>query len=150
GKEMAKLSGEDFLYNKGMFARAFPVKDEPYKNRIAETTISGDIVDVSDNFSVEFHNTGIMRNGEVTTIHTIPVEETATPLREVIEESYDEKYVIDGEKLEKFKYLRGQKKEKRTAKNGHEYFYTEGGMSESDSLDLPGRTMLTSEGSVNR
>src|SRR5699024_11417309 len=82
--------------------------------------------------------------------HTIPVEETATTLRERIEERYDEKYGIDGEKLEKFKYLRGQKKEKRTAKNGHEYFYTEGGMSESDSLDLPGRTMLTSEGSVNR
>lgn len=150
GKEMAKLSGKDFLYNKGMFARAFPVKDEPYKNRITETTISGDIVDVSDNFSFEFHNTGIMRNGEVTTIHTIPVEEPATPLRDIIEEDYDEKYVIDGEKLEKFKYLRGQKKEERTAKNGHKYFYTEGGMSESDSLDLPGRTMLTSEGSVNR
>ncbi|MEZ2458328.1 DNA (cytosine-5-)-methyltransferase [Salinicoccus roseus] len=150
GKEMAKLSGKDFLYNKGMFARAFPVKDEPYKNRIAETTISGDIVDVSDNFSFEFHNTGIMRNGEITTIHTIPVEEPATPLRDIIEEDYDEKYVIDGEKLEKFKYLRGQKKEERTAKNGHKYFYTEGGMSESDSLDLPGRTMLTSEGSVNR
>ncbi|MFB9861151.1 DNA (cytosine-5-)-methyltransferase [Salinicoccus siamensis] len=150
GKEMAKLNGEDFLYNKGMFARAFPVKEEPYKNRVAETEISGDIVDVSDNFSFEFHNTGIMRNGEITTIHTIPVEEPATPLREIIEENYDGKYVVDGEKLEKFKYLRGQKKEERTAKNGHKYFYTEGGMSESDSLDLPGRTMLTSEGSINR
>lgn len=150
GKEMAKLSGEDFLYNKGMFARAFSVKDEPYKNRIAETTISGDIVDVSDNFSFDFHNTGVMRNGAVMTIHTMPIEEMAIPLKDVIEGKYDEKYVVDGERLKKFKYLRGQKKEKRTAKNGHEYFYTEGGMSESDSLELPGRTMLTSEGSVNR
>ncbi|MBF1118913.1 MAG: DNA cytosine methyltransferase, partial [Solobacterium sp.] len=30
------------------------------------------------------------------------------------------------------------------------YTFSEGGMSEYDSLELPGRTMLTSEGSVNR
>src|SRR5699024_10659480 len=30
------------------------------------------------------------------------------------------------------------------------YTYSEGGMSELDSLDLPGRTMLTSEGTMNR
>lgn len=150
GVEMSKLSAENFIYNSGMFARAFPVKGEPFKNRIGETTISNDIVEVSDNFSFHFHNTGVMRNGKVTTIHTMPVEEPATPLKDIIEENYDKRYIIDGEKLEKFKYLRGQKKEKRTAKNGHEYYYTEGGMSETDSLDLPGRTMLTSEGTVNR
>ena len=38
----------------------------------------------------------------------------------------------------------------RTSADGHEYIYSEGGMSEYDSLELPGRTMLTSEGSVNR
>ena len=59
-------------------------------------------------------------------------------------------YYIDGEKLEKFKYLRGPKKITRTAANGHTYTFSEGGMSEYDSLELPGRTMLTSEGSVNR
>ena len=61
-----------------------------------------------------------------------------------------EDYYVDGEKLEKFKYLRGPKKITRTAANGHTYTFSEGGMSEYDSLELPGRTMLTSEGSVNR
>src|SRR5699024_11550406 len=36
------------------------------------------------------------------------------------------------------------------AANGHKYFYSEGGMSPYDSLNLPGRTMLTSEGSIKR
>ena len=52
--------------------------------------------------------------------------------------------------LKSLKYLRGPKKLIRTSADGHEYTYAEGGMSEYDSLDLPGRTMLTSEGSVNR
>src|SRR5690606_714757 len=52
--------------------------------------------------------------------------------------------------IEKFNYLRGPKKEERIAPNGEKYYFTEGGMSPTDSLDLPGRTMLTSEGTVNR
>ncbi|PLA76549.1 DNA methyltransferase [Ligilactobacillus agilis] len=59
-------------------------------------------------------------------------------------------YLTDEEKLAKFQYLRGPKRIERTATNGHKYLYSEGGMSPYDSLDLPGRTMLTSEGSVNR
>jgi len=150
GKAMSDVSPKSLIYKEGMFAKAFPVEGEPFKNREAETSISSDIVEVSDNFSFEFYNTGIMRNGGITTIHTVPVSEEATPLKEIIEANYDEKYIVEGAKLDKFKYLRGQKREERTAKNGHKYFYTEGGMSETDDLNLPGRTMLTSEGSVNR
>ncbi|MGO1820486.1 MAG: DNA cytosine methyltransferase, partial [Senegalia sp. (in: firmicutes)] len=73
-------------------------------------------------------------------------------LREIIvpEEEVPEKYYIEGDKLEKFKYLRGAKRIERTSAAGHQYIYSEGGMSETDDLDLPGRTMLTSEGTVNR
>ena len=91
-----------------------------------------------------------MRNGKITTIDTIPVKENPTTLGEILEDDYDKKYVITGDKLEKFKYLRGSKKIERVSPSGHKYYYSEGGMSETDSLDLPGRTMLTSEGSVNR
>ncbi|HGK0910752.1 TPA: DNA cytosine methyltransferase, partial [Streptococcus pneumoniae] len=53
-------------------------------------------------------------------------------------------------KLEKFQYLRGPKKIERTSADGFPYTYSEGGMSPYDDLNLPGRTMLTSEGTVNR
>mgnify|MGYP003307335894 FL=1 len=47
--------------------------------------------------------------------------------------------------------MRGSKKLPRVdKKTGHEYMYSEGAMSPYDSLDLPGRTMLTSEGTTNR
>ncbi|HDF0488303.1 TPA: DNA cytosine methyltransferase, partial [Staphylococcus aureus] len=42
------------------------------------------------------------------------------------------------------------KKILRTSKEGHQYFYSEGGMSETDQLNIPSRTMLTSEGTLNR
>ena len=61
-----------------------------------------------------------------------------------------EQYVLEGDKLKKFEYLRGSKKIPRKRPDGSEYFYSEGAMSPYDSLELPGRTMLTSEGSINR
>src|SRR5699024_1358073 len=148
--EMINYDDEQMIYNKGMFARAFNVEEKPNKNRVASVNLSNDIVEVSDNFSFKFFNSGIMRDGHLTTIDTIPVYESATPLSEVLESQVDEKYFLDEVKLEKFKYLRGGKKIERTSKDGYKYTYSEGGMSETDSLDLPGRTMLTSEGSVNR
>lgn len=145
---MEKL--EDIVYRKGMFAQAFPIESEPNKNRVAQTTISRDIVEVSDNFKFQFHNSGIMRNGEVLTIDTIPKYEEPLTLNDVLEESVGENYTLNVNQIEKFRYLRGPKKIKRTTKEGHEYYFSEGGMSETDSLDLPARTMLTSESSVNR
>ena len=54
-------------------------------------------------------------------------------------------------KVKQFSYLRNSKKVLRNRKNdGGTYFYSEGAMSPYDSLDLPGRTMLTSEGTTNR
>ncbi|MBC3071488.1 DNA cytosine methyltransferase [Staphylococcus capitis] len=114
------------------------------------TTISEDIVEISDEFSFNFFNSGVMREGQLLTIDTIPKYEEPTPLRNIVEDVVTENHYLTDEQVNKFKYLRGPKKIKRTSKDGHEYFFSEGGMSETDSLDLPSRTMLTSEASVNR
>ncbi|PTU83320.1 DNA (cytosine-5-)-methyltransferase [Staphylococcus pasteuri] len=150
GQMMSKKTLEDIIYNEGMFAKSFPIENEPNKKRINTTSLSNDIVNVSENFSLQFFNSGIMRNGEVLTIDTIPKYEKATPLSEIIDSEVDSKYNLNQNQIEKFKYLRGPKKIKRTSKDGHEYYFSEGGMSETDSLDLPARTMLTSEASINR
>lgn len=147
---MNKEKLEDIVYRNGMFAQAFPIENEPNKNRVAETIISSDIVEVSDNFKFQFYNSGVMRNGKVLTIDTIPKYEKPLTLKDILEESVDENYSLNFDQIEKFRYLRGPKKIKRTTKEGHEYYFSEGGMSETDSLDLPARTMLTSESSVNR
>lgn len=149
GQNISRYSLEDIIYYQGLFAKAFPVENEPNKKRVSETNISKDIVDVSEQFSFQFHNSGIMRNGEVLTIDTIPKYEKSITLGEILEENVTD-YSIPEKKIEKFQYLRGPKKILRTSKTGHEYYFSEGGMSETDALDLPARTMLTSEGSVNR
>ncbi|MEB8133564.1 DNA (cytosine-5-)-methyltransferase [Mammaliicoccus sciuri] len=150
GKTMQNISLDKIIYEEGLFAKAFPVEKEPNKNRVSTTEISSDIVDVSNNFSFTYYNSGIMKNGEIHTIDTIPIYEEAVPLGAILEKEVDSSYYLSETHVEKFKYLRGPKKIKRTSKSGHEYYFSEGGMSESDSLDLPARTMLTSEGSVNR
>src|SRR5699024_4587114 len=122
------------------------------KNRITTGKIVSDIVEVSDNFSAQLYNSGIMRNGQFTSIETLPVSEEPVTLGEVLipEEEVSEEYYLSAEKVEKFTYLRGPKKIDRISKDGHKYTFSEGGMGETDDLSKPGRTMLTSEGSVNR
>ena len=143
-----------YIFEDGLFGRQFPVKNEAIKKRINANKLDEDIAEVSANFSDgKMWNSGLMTNGYYYTIETEPKgDEEPIPMKKIVvkENQVPEDYYVDGEKLEKFKYLRGPKKITRTAANGHTYTFSEGGMSEYDSLELPGRTMLTSEGSVNR
>ncbi len=151
-KEQRALSDRDIVFNKGFFAESFPVEEEPFKKRINEGQLLDDIVEISDTFSFEFHPAGVMRDGKIYSAQPIPIEQEPTTLGDILQPSSevsDEYYLTDVQE-EKFVYLRGGKREKRVAQNGHEYMYTEGSMSPVDDLDKPGRTMLTSEGSNNR
>lgn len=143
-----------YIYKEGLFAKQFPIKPEPYKGRKAYYQLPNDIVDVSDSFTGTVYNTGIMRHGKYYTIETRATgEENPIPLKETLqsEDEVDSKYyVTDSKKIKKFAYLRGPKKIERTSRDGHKYVYSEGGMSPYEDLTLPSRTMLTSEGSVNR
>lgn len=144
---------QNYIFADGLFGRQFPVKDMAVKKRINANHLIGDIAEVSETFNDgKFWNSGLMTNGYYYTMETDPIVENPITMGDIVvpEDTVDAKYYITGEKLEKFKYLRGPKKITRTSADGHEYTYAEGGMSDYDSLELPGRTMLTSEGSVNR
>ena len=172
-KDLSLESFESYIYKKGLFAKQFPVENSANKNRVYTEKLSEldahseeYIVDISNNFTGKVWNTGLMKDGIYYTIDTTPVFEKAMTLGEVVqkakeyyveehgEEAYQEyiqNYVIqDKDKIKKFQYLRGPKKIERTTEEGFTYIFSEGGMSETDDLSLPGRTMLTSEGSVNR
>lgn len=143
----------DYVFSEGLFAQQFPIKAEPIKKRHKVGQLNDDIVKISDEYNEgKFWNTGIMRNGVYYSYDTEAIEEEPITLREIIqhESEVDEKYYLTDEQIEKFKYMRGGKKIERTAANGHKYVYSEGSMSAYDDLELPGRTMLTSEGTVNR
>ncbi|GGE34461.1 DNA cytosine methyltransferase [Streptococcus himalayensis] len=145
---------DDYIYHTGLFATQFPIKHYPVKKRQVFYELANDIVEVSDNFTGTVWNTGVMRHGKYYSIDTEPdYDENPITLGEIlqVEKDVPEKYFLtDQSKLEKFQYLRGPKRIERTSADGHSYIYSEGGMSPTDDLNLPGRTMLTSEGTVNR
>lgn len=145
---------DDYIFHEGLFATQFPIMNTPVKKRHVYYELPEDIVEVSDNFSGTVWNTGVMRHGRYYSIDTAPnYDGEPISLGEILqnEEEVPEKFFInDSAKLEKFQYLRGPKRIERTSADGHTYIYSEGGMSPTDDLNLPGRTMLTSEGTVNR
>lgn len=145
---------DDYIFYDGLFANQFPIKNTIVKNRRAYYDLDDDIVTVSDNFTGKVWNTGIMRHGKYYTIETEPAYQgKSLTLGDILQDEalVDEKYYLtDDAKLEKFKYLRGPKRIERTSADGFSYIFSEGGMSPYDNEKLPGRTMLTSEGSVNR
>ena len=149
-----EIKYNEYLFHTGLFATKFPVQKTPVKNRYAFYELESDIVNISDNFTGTFWNTGVMRHGKYYSVDTKPdFDGEPIPLRDILqnENEIPEKYFItDPAKLEKFQFLRGPKRIERTSADGHTYIYSEGGMAPYDDLDLPGRTMLTSEGTVNR
>lgn len=150
-KSINCMDSETIIYKNGLFAKAFPIIDEKTTCTHYDITKYIDTVDMTEHFKATFENTGIMINGNVWTTKTIPVYEQPITIKEIRENQNNlNDYILEGDKLKKFEYLRGAKKILRKRPDGTEYYYSEGAMSPYDNLDLPGRTMLTSEGSINR
>lgn len=142
----------DWILEDGVLASSFPSIEE--KSVLPKMfKLSGDIVSISENFNKHgkigmFENSGIMINGNVTTIKTKPCYDGKyTFLKDLIQNGeISEEFYINDQELDKWKYLKGPKKELRKNSNGFEYNYSEGGMIFPDPLDKPSRTIITGEG----
>ena len=145
---LEKISLEDIIQKRGFFIKEFPIKSNLNSKEIDFKY--KDLSDVSDHFKMEFKNSGIMKNGKIYTTELIPIEMKAKTLSKIIEyDGVSEKYNLSNN-LEKWNYLKGAKDILRKAGTPHEYHFREGAIAFPDGLDKPARTMLTSEGSLNR
>ena len=149
-KQIKKYEPKDILQIKGIFAKQFPIKDIDIKIKSVNIMEYKDLVDLSNEFKFPFENSGVMTNGIVYTVKTEPKYIKPVTLSQIVVNDADEHYFLSEKEKQKFEYLRGHKTLERVSKDGHKYNYSEGAMSPYDDLSLPGRTMLTSEGSVNR
>ena len=147
GQTMGGVPAENVIRTDGLMAQAFPVREMGKVNQI---TLSEDIVDVSDNFVFPFENAGYMHQHAVYTSKISEAEEAPVLLGSILQKNADEKYYIPTEKMSKWTYLKGAKKIPRKSANGHEYMFSEGPIAFPDPWDRPGRTMLTSESTLNR
>lgn len=149
-KFSTKMKDEEvsnIISNIGFFAKAFPVSSV---EKIKSINIEQDTVKVSDEFNFEFENAGFMRDGLIWTAKTVEKEEPPILLGSILQNNVDERYYIPEDKLPQWTYLKGGKKVPRVASSGHEYMFSEGPVAFPDPWDRPGRTMLTSESTLNR
>ena len=149
-KQIKKYKAKDILQTKGIFAKQFQINDINVEVKSVNIMEYNDLVDLSNEFKFPFENSGVMVNGIVYTVKIEPKYIEPVTLSQIVVNDADEHYFLNENEKKKFEYLRGHKILERVSKDGHKYNYSEGAMSPYDDLSLPGRTMLTSEGSINR
>ena len=149
-KQIKKTTPIDWLLKDGVIQNTFKADQD---SEVSEFVLDNDLVDISNNFNVGgkkslFENTGMMIDGEITTLKTFPVYKgKPTPLKSILEKGkVDEEFFIPKSELPQWKYLKGAKNEKRVSADGYAYKYAEGSMVFPDDIDQPSRTIITSEG----
>lgn len=104
---------------------------------------------LSEAFSADFQNAGVMHRGDVWTMQV----EASRPrgqrvLGDVLlkESDVPPQYFINESQLDEWRRLKGAKREPRTTRDGFKYLYSEGAVRFPDSTNEPSRTILTGEG----
>ena len=150
-KKMRKKGKQEILLSEGIFVKQFPIKEDIINSNVSNVSNYNNLVDVSDNFKNQFYNSGVMKNGEIYTAKLEPNCNSVYPLKKLIEkDKIDEKYFLSEDRIKKFEDLKGSKRIPRKKPNGEDYIYSEGAMPFPDNLDVPARTMLTSESGTSR
>ncbi len=151
-KKLYKIEPDKWLSTEGTIAQAFPI--QPINSEAFQTfNLEGDIVYLSTNFNKKsakgiFANTGLMVNGTITTVKTIPnYDGNYTILGDLLQKSeVPSTFNISPDDIDRWHYLKGAKNELRKKASGFEYFYKEGAMIFPDPLDKASRTIITGEG----
>lgn len=143
---------QSWLLRDGVISSIFSVESN---STISTFAIEGSLESISRSFSRKspkvspFDIAGFMIGRKVYTMKTRAVYNgPRTSLGDIIlpESEVSEEFFINPKDLDKWKYLKGGKKEKRKTKDGFEYDYSEGPVAFPDPLDKPSRTIVTGEG----
>lgn len=147
-EDMQSFPAADIINEQGFMAKSFPISH--METIITAPLNDSDLVDVSDNFCFNFQNAGLMRQNLIYTSKISEADEPPIKLGQILQNNADEKYYIPVDKIAKWTYLKGAKRIPRKSADGHEYVFSEGPIAFPDSWNKPGRTMLTSESTLNR
>nr|WP_218184518.1 DNA (cytosine-5-)-methyltransferase [Pelistega indica] len=144
------------LIEDNFFNSVFPI-ERIDKQELCSLVNYTDVLAVSNSYAEgKFEDMGVMHNGIIWHAKPDIKDEVVYPLSQIIQQAVKyhrdslSAYVVANEKLDKWKYLKGAKRIERKASNGHQYIYSEGAMAFPEKMEEPARTMLTSEGTLNR
>lgn len=135
--------------NLNILNSAFPIKEIEKSNNIDLTKYSN-LIEISNDFNADFFNQGLMLKGKVITNKIKTISVPFIPLKNILESNVDNKYFLNSDQVEYFKYLKGAKEINRVSKTGYKYVFKEGAIPFPDDLDKPSRTLLTSENTIAR
>lgn len=150
-KKRLKYSNLEWIESKGVLGSAFKCLN---KSQPVDFELKGDLETISKKFGSlkgksNFLNSGISSNRKVYSFEVKPFEiKFKTILRDIIQDEKDihDEFWLDLKDKPKWELAKGAKKKERISKSGHTYIFSEGAMSLIDDLDLPSRTIITSEG----
>ena len=142
------LSDATSLLQDGFFSSTFPVR--PPAAEAVRPGMVPDILTASASFSFPFLAAGVLMGDQFVTSAVTPVQELGGPVLKSILDRHPDEHFFLGDDLSKWKYLKGAKKMQRVNATGYTYTYSEGPVGFPDSVLKPARTILTSEGQVNR
>ncbi|MBM1105207.1 DNA (cytosine-5-)-methyltransferase [Aurantibacter crassamenti] len=150
-KSLKKSNKAEWIYKLGTIASEFSVINDNKSPKTIE--IKDDLVEISNNFNKNgtfsiFENSGVFINGQAYTSKTTSnYNGKFTVLSDVLQvDSVPDEFYIPLEDYPKWEYLKGAKKEIRTAKSGFQYSYSEGSMIFPESPNKASRTIITGEG----
>lgn len=150
-KRVRKEKAESWLISSGVMAKAFPV-EKKYEFKY-ECHLHGSIGILSKNFNLinsksVFQNSGIMIDGQVMSLKTLPKYSGDRKLLKdiIFDGKIPDSFYIKSADIDKWTYLKGKKKEEKTNRAGYRYMYAEGAMPFPDDLNSPARTIITGEG----
>jgi DNA (cytosine-5)-methyltransferase 1 len=149
-------SGLKWLTHDGVLAKSLACAPVEVDLKLfgPDLELTGELDWISDTFGRDlkktpFENAGVIYRRQ---IWTRRVEARSRgkqkTIRDVLqnESQVPEEFFIPEQQIPQWKYLKGGKREPRKARNGHEYFYSEGPVTFPDPLTQPSRTILTGEG----
>jgi len=126
-----------------------PIRDSIISNHIHEVVTAWDEAHTGCKTS-PFSDAGISYNGLIWTVKADPIYDGPRQNLESILQSSrgcPEEFFIPDQQVDRWKYLKGAKKEQRIHKEtGMEWEYSEGAISFPDALNRSSRTIITGEG----
>lgn len=137
----------------GILANAFPVAghDRNYVQSWIDDLEYSDISQVSAGQKVFLYNSGVMMNGRIYSVDVHPALETAIPIRAILEQgAVDEHFFLQEKDIPAWQYAKDAKRELRQRRDGSSYWFSEGSVRFPEPMDMPSRTMLTSESQLGR
>ncbi len=155
----ANISNEKpdmWIKQEGPFANAFSIDIDKAKI-IKRFDLNGDLPEITEEFNKEgdsspFLEGGIMINRKVYTVKTVSnYSGPKMKLKDIMlkDDEIPEHFFVNGS-LDRWKYLKGSKNEKRhNKKKDFSYSYNEGSMVFPDNLEAPSRTIVTGEGGAS-